>query len=310
MSSEQEKLLRAMAESQQSVAMLLKNQARTHRWRFFFFALLCVPGIALYCMILWSIADDKLISDTKYVGLVDASGVVGQHIQSDRVISGLKKAFSDKKVETVLLRLNSPGGSPVEGKLIHDAMLRLRSEHPDKKMLVLGTESLASAAYLIAVGADEILVQPATIAGSIGVIMSGYDLSELAARVGIKRRILTAGQNKAGLDPLMPAEPDDIEKMQSVLDKIHLQFIADVKKGRGDRLPADAQLFDGNYWTGEEAVELGLVDGIGSVDSLMAGRFYNHELRYFTQEMSIMDKFNSKMDTLKEWVFPASIWSL
>ena len=304
-------LLESVAQSQRSISKVFKQQHRANRFKSWFFGLLLIPGFVMYFVFFYSIAVNKL-SDQPVLALIHAEGIVGQHIDPDRVIKSLENAYKDEKTQSVILKINSPGGSPVAGSLIRNAAVRLRAEYPDKKLTVIGTDTLASAAYMIASGADTIAVQKATIAGSIGVIRAGWDASKLVEALGVRRHIMTAGENKAGLDPFVKADPEEEAKMQLILDEIHEQFISDVKEGRKGKLKADdSLLFEGDFWTGERVVALGLADEIASLDELLATRYKDYKVMDFTKRPSFFDKMNnnlSSMRGLSESMMGTYIW--
>ena len=204
----------------------------------------------------------------EHVGFVTVSGVIApdQDASADMIVSGLTRAFEAENSKAVVIKINSPGGSPVQSNQVYNAIKRLRAEYPEKKVYAAITDLGASGAYYIASAADEIYADPASIVGSIGVIMAGFGFEEAAEKLGVERRVLTAGENKAVMDPFSPISPEDRKHMQVMLDEIHQQFITAVKNGRGDRLKADThpEIFSGLFWTGEKAMELGLVDGLKS----------------------------------------------
>jgi len=180
----------------------------------------------------------------------------------------------------VILRINSPGGSPVQSGYVYDEIRRLRKEYPQTPLYAVVGDMCASGGYYIAAAADEIYADKASVVGSIGVLMNGFGFVEAMEKLGVERRLLTAGAHKGFLDPFSPAQPDEIAHIQSLLGDIHEQFIHAVKEGRGDRLQDDPSLFSGLVWTGEQAVKLGLVDGLGSA---------GHVAREVIGEENIMD---------------------
>ena len=203
-----------------------------------------------------------------HVAMVDLNGAImaDSPASADLISTGLREAFEAENAQAVLLRINSPGGSPVQSNFVYNEIRRLRAEHPDKKLYAAITDMGASGAYYIASAADEIYADPASIVGSIGVIMANFGLQEAADKLGVERRVYTAGENKDLLDPFAPVKDKDREHVQTMLDEIHQQFIGAVKQGRGDRLKVDGhpELFSGLFWTGQRALELGLVDGLKS----------------------------------------------
>ncbi|MBF0143124.1 MAG: signal peptide peptidase SppA [Magnetococcales bacterium] len=207
-----------------------------------------------------------------HTALVDLEGAImaATPQSAENVIEGLKDAFKDDETRAVVIRINSPGGSAVQAGMIHDEMLRLRKKYPKIPLYAVLGDLCASGGYYVAAAAQEIYADKATLVGSIGVIMRGFGLSDLIGRLGIENRTMTAGRNKDFLDPFAPMKEEERAHVQKLLDKIHAQFIKAVKDGRGDRLKTDrGDLFEGLIWTGEEAVDLGLADGLGS-DSWVA----------------------------------------
>lgn len=201
-----------------------------------------------------------------HVALVEVTGVIMPEgdASADVVAGGLREAFAAKHAKAVIVRINSPGGSPVQAGIIYDEIRRLRAEYPDKKVYAVIGDVGASGGYYIAAAADEIYVDKASIVGSIGVIMQGFGAQELIKKLGIESRTMTAGQNKNMLDPFSPVDEAQRQHVQGLLNTIHAQFITAVKEGRGDRLKEDPTIFTGMFWTGEQAVALGLADGLGS----------------------------------------------
>lgn len=220
--------------------------------------------------------------DKPYVSLVRLDGP----IEADKLTAlhqlenHLYQAFHDEDARGVLLVINSPGGTPVQSHKLHQYLIQLK-EDTGKKLIVLGDDMLTSGAYMVAVAADKILVNPATLTGSIGVFQQSFGLKNLADKAGVTARTIVAGDNKRRLDPFTEATPADLKKVQSVLDQIHQQFIGVVKAGRAGKLTGHEDLFSGDYWTGEEAVSLGLVDGLSTYHKVLDEEFGSeHALDY------------------------------
>jgi len=184
---------------------------------------------------------------------------------ADWIVSALRDAFQDEGAQAVVLLINSPGGSPVQAGIINDEIRRLKDKH-QKPVYAVVEESCASAAYYIAVAADQIYVDKASIVGSIGVLMDGFGFTGLMDKLGVERRLMTAGENKGFLDPFSPQTKTQRAYAQTMLDQIHQQFIQVVREGRGKRLKETPELFSGLFWTGQQAIELGLADALGSLD--------------------------------------------
>jgi protease-4 len=201
-----------------------------------------------------------------HTAVVDVSGPImnGEKASADTIITALRNAFKAEHSQAVILRINSPGGSPVQSGYVYDEIKRLRGLYPQKKLYAVITDIGASGAYYMAAAADEIYADKASLVGSIGVISSGFGFVELIDKIGIERRTFTAGENKAFLDPFSPLKQEDKSFWQTVLATTHQQFINQVRAGRGERLKGGDELFSGLVWTGEQALELGLIDGLGS----------------------------------------------
>lgn len=244
------------------------EQRTARRWGIFFKSLTFIYLFVLLWMFAGSGDSHSAPAATDHVALVDVSGVImpDGDASADALVSGLRDAFETKTAKAVILRINSPGGSPVQSGIVYDEVRRLRGEYPEKKIYAVIGDVGASGAYYIAAAADEIYVDKASIVGSIGVIMNGFGAEELIRKLGIESRVMTAGENKAILDPFAPLLDDQKRHVQALLDTIHAQFIAAVKEGRGERLKdtEHPEIFSGLFWTGEQAVQLGLADGLGS----------------------------------------------
>lgn len=247
----------------------LKERRAKRRWRIFF--TLVFLGLILFSVARgFSDAADNAVA-TPHVAVVDLDGVIAdseEAVTAERVIGSLQRAFEARDSQAVVLRINSPGGSPVQAGMIADEIRRLRSQHPDKPLHAVIEDVGASAAYYIAAMADRIYADKASIVGSIGVIMNGFGAQELLDKVGLEPRIYTAGKNKAFMNPFAPVPPEQKAHAQAMLDEVHRQFIAVVKEGRGKRLKENADIFSGLFWTGERSLALGLIDGLGSVRSV------------------------------------------
>ena len=245
---------------------LLRQQRSDRRWRVFF----RLAWLALALAIAWALLSSRLAQNapsTPHTALVEVRGEIAadSEASAEQLVSALRSAFEDRGAVAVVLRINSPGGSPVQAGIVNDEIRRLKAKH-GKKLYAVVEEVCASGAYYIAVAADEIFVDKASIVGSIGVLMDGFGFTGLMEKFGVERRLLTAGANKAMLDPFSPADPKQTAMAQAMLTQIHQQFIAVVKTGRGSRLKESPDTFSGLYWNGEEAIKLGLADHLGNLD--------------------------------------------
>jgi len=270
----------------------LREQRRARRWGILFKLL----GFAYLTVILllalnWR-GDDRLTAG-KHTALVDVVGVIEPkgNANADRITEALQLAFKDKNTQGVILRVNSPGGSPVQAGIIYDEIRRLRGIYPNIPMYAVVEDICASGGYYIAAAADRIYVDKASIVGSIGVIMDGWGFTGTMEKLGVERRVLTSGENKAFLDPFSPPDEKQRKHAQSMLDEIHKQFIEVVRKGRGKRLKEGPELFSGLLWTGAKSVELGLSDGFGSVDFVAREVIKAEEIVDFTQKENFAERF-------------------
>ena len=245
---------------------LLRQQRNERRWRVFF----RLAWLGLVAAVLWATLSDRVshsAPSTPHTALVEVRGEITAdgEASAEALVGALKSAFEDSSAQAVVLRINSPGGSPVQSGIVHDEIKRLKAKH-GKKVYAVVEEVCASGAYYLAVAADEIYVDKASIVGSIGVLMDGFGFVGLMDKLGVERRLLTSGDNKAMLDPFSPENPRQRALAQATIEQIHRQFIAVVKEGRGDRLKPTPDTFSGLYWNGEEAVRLGLADHTGNLD--------------------------------------------
>jgi protease-4 len=202
----------------------------------------------------------------------------------------LQAAFKDKSTQGVILRINSPGGSPVQAQTIYDEMRRLRKKYPDIPLYAVVEDICASGGYFVAVGADRIYVGKASIVGSVGVLMNGFGFTGLMDKLGVERRLITAGKNKGMLDPFSPQREQDKEYIEAMMKDIHQQFISVVREGRGKRLKETPDMFSGLIWTGEKSVELGLADGYGSLDSVARDVIKAEDVVDYTKKEGFAEK--------------------
>ncbi len=244
----------------------LRERKQTRRWNRF----LRVSWLLVFVAIAWALlsqAPHSTPPSTPHTALVELRGEISadSEASADFLLSGLKNAFEDQGAQAVVIRINSPGGSPVQAGIINDEIRRLKRKH-DKKVYAVVEESCASGAYYVAVAADLIYVDKAAIVGSIGVLMDGFGFTGAMEKFGVERRLLTAGDNKGMLDPFSPINERQRERAQAMLDQLHRQFISVVREGRGKRLKETPETFSGLFWNGEEALKIGLADGLGNLD--------------------------------------------
>ena len=271
------------------------EQRKSRRWGIFFKILTFVYLFTLLVIVIPGKTGSAVTMAEAHVGIVDVNGVIApdQEASADLIVTGLTRAFEAENTTAVLLKINSPGGSPVQSNQVYNAIKRLRAEYPEKKLYAAITDVGASGAYFIASAADEIYADPASIVGSIGVIMAGFGLEQAADKLGVERRVFTAGENKDLMDPFSPVKPAHRKHVQTMLDDIHQQFIAAVKKGRGNRLKVDGhpELFSGLFWTGERAMDLGLIDGLMSPGQVVREVVGEEEMLNYSASRSPMEEF-------------------
>jgi len=251
---------------EQVARALLRERRSEHRWRVFF--RLAWLGVVLAALWATFVARNHVNTATgPHTALIEVRGEIAadSEASAEGLVAALKTAFEDKGAQAVVLRINSPGGSPVQAGIINDEIRRLKALHK-KKVYAVVEEMCASGAYYIAVAADEIYVDKASLVGSIGVLMDGFGFTGAMEKLGVERRLLTAGSNKGMLDPFSPQNEKQTAFAKAMIDQIHQQFIKVVKDGRGKRLKETPETFSGLFWNGEEAVRQGLVDKIGNLD--------------------------------------------
>jgi protease-4 len=275
----------------------LNEQRRARRWNVFFKALLALYLLAL--LFLYMPSDWSSISKTseKHTALVDLSGVIASKTEgsADTVIEGLRNAFDDTNTAGVILRANSPGGSPVQSGYIYQEIKRLRELHPDIPLYAVVTDVCASGCYYVVSAADKIYVDKASIVGSIGVRMDSFGFVGSMEKLGVERRLYTAGENKGFLDPFTPAKESDVTHVEKLLEDIHEQFKAAVMEGRGERLQQQSDLFSGLVWTGEESVPMGLTDAIGSPGYVAREVIGEEEIVDFTEKPDLLERLGDRI---------------
>src|SRR4030042_4010574 len=246
-----------------------EESRKTRRWGIFFKIFIAVYLIIVLLIMQSGTWGEKALAN-RYTALVELDGEISaeSNANADNIIQGLRDAFEAKAAVGVILHANSPGGSPVQSAYIYDEILRLREKYPDKPMHAVIGDVCASGCYYAVAAADKIYASPASIVGSIGVLMDGFGFVDSMKKLGIERRLLTSGENKGMLDPFSPLDSKTRRHAQKMLDEIHGQFIDAVKQGRGDALKPNKEIFSGLFWSGTRAMELGLVDEYGSAGSV------------------------------------------
>ncbi len=276
---------------QQIALEYLTEKKRKRRWGIFYktFFLLVILAFAS----LFFIGDDEDLRLSPHAALIDIRGEMSDQSTSkaDNIAESLANAYKDKGTKAIILRINSPGGSPVQADDIYREIRRYKIMHPEIKVYAVCTDMCASAAYYAASAADEIYANPASLVGSIGVVYDGFGFTDIMKKAGIERRLMTAGQYKGMMDPFSPEEPQEKQFLQVMLDTIHKQFEDRVKEGRGDRLKITADTFSGLFWTGAQAKELGLIDGFGSAGSVARDVIHHKHIIDYTVTDNFLDQF-------------------
>jgi protease-4 len=270
----------------------LKESRKARRWK----TLLRVLSLILIVGFLLQVFDVRLFGggfgSERHTAMVSIEGQISPNSIANAldVGSALQAAFENEKSVGVILRINSPGGSPVQAGIMNDEIRRLRGLYPNKPLHVVVEDICASGGYYIAVAGDQILVDKASIVGSIGVVMDSFGFTGLMDKLGISRRMITAGSNKGMLDPFSKEDPKQVEMVQTMLNEIHQQFITVVQAGRGDRLKGGDELFSGRVWNGEQAVKLGLADGFGTVDTVARDVFKAPNVLDYTMKENFAER--------------------
>ena len=270
----------------------IQEQRRARQWGIFFKLLIFIYLFALLFIGMgWLGKRDA--SPGRHTALVEVRGVISHDspASADSVTAGLQEAFKDKRTQGVILRINSPGGSPVQAGYINDEIRRLREKYPQIPLYAVVEDICASGGYYIAVAADGIYVDKASIVGSIGVLMDGFGFTGTMDKLGVERRLLAAGENKAFLDPFSPVVDSHKEYAKQMLDQIHQQFVTVVRQGRGKRLKETPDMFSGLLWVGQKSIELGLADALGNVDYVAREVIKAEDIVDFTPRENIAERF-------------------
>lgn len=269
----------------------LNEQKKARRWSNFF-KLFMVAYLVILLVVASGGGSDKSDTTGEFTALVDLSGIImpGSEASADMVVGGLRSAFKSK-AKGIILRANSPGGSPVQANYIYDEIKRLRKKHENKKIYAVIGDVCASGCYYAVAGVDKIYASTSSVVGSIGVLMDGFGFVGTMKKFGIERRLMTAGKNKGIMDPFSPRKSSDEKHVQSVLDNIHAQFIDVVREGRGKSLKETPEMFSGLFWTGEQAMAMGLVDEIGSAGHVAREVIGADEIVDFTHKESLLERF-------------------
>ncbi len=282
------------------VTGLQDEQRKSRRWGIFFKLATLVYVVVIALMLKSPIEGSTQGGAEPYAAIIEVNGVIAaaQDASADNIITALRDAFEDEQVLGVVLRINSPGGSPVQSGYVYDEIKRLKATRELPVYAVI-SDLGASGAYYIAAAADEIYADKASLVGSIGVVGSGFGFTEAMEKFGIERRLYTSGEHKGFLDPFSPENPDEKKFWKGVLKVTHNQFIEQVRLGRGDRLKETPEMFSGLVWSGEQALDMGLIDGLSSTSQLVRTKFNSEEMVNFTRQPdpweSIVQKLGASM---------------
>ena len=273
----------------------IKEQRASRRWGYVFKGFIFIYLIVVLMMTM-SNQDIQAYAE-EHTALVNINGLIAADAEAnaDNIVTGLRDAFDNQQAKGLIIRLNTPGGSPVQSGIINDEVKRLRSIRPDFPVFAVIQDVCASGGYYIAVSAQEIYADKASIVGSIGVRMDSFGFTDTIAKLGVERRSITAGQNKSFLDPFLPVKDKDIKHAQSMLNNIHQQFIKVVKEGRGDRLANTPNLFSGLFWSGEQALPLGLIDGLANSSTVARDKIGVEKIVDYTPRPNYLDKFANRL---------------
>lgn len=289
----------------------LAEQKRTRRWRTTV-SLLWLSFFALILLLILGATAGKQAGTglERHTALIDVKGVITAESKAsaDKIISALQAAYKDKNTQGVVLRIDSPGGSPVQSGYINDEMKRLRALHKDIPLYVVVQDICASGGYYVAVAADKIYVNKASMVGSVGVLMDGFGFTGAMDKLGVERRLVTAGPNKGFLDPFSPVNPEQQKFAQQMVNEIHEQFIKVVREGRGKRLKETPEMFSGLVWSGEKSVALGLADGIGGLDYVAREVIKAETIIDYTPEDSLSEQFARRIAASVGAAASDSLW--
>ncbi len=274
----------------------LKEQKSKRQWGIFFrLAILVYLAVMLVLVVDWG-GSEKLV-DGKHTALINVRGTIDAtgEASAEKINGALQSAFEDKGTAGVIMRINSPGGSPVQSGIVYDEIRRLRNKHPDIPLYVVVEDLCASGGYYVAAAADKIYVDKASIVGSIGVLMDGFGFTGTMDKLGVERRLLTAGINKGFLDPFSPQDEKQKEHAQVLLGEIHRQFIEVVRQGRGNRLKETPDMFSGLMWTGSQSIAMGLADEFGTVDSVARDVIKAETVLDYSVKENIAERFAKRL---------------
>ncbi len=294
----------------------ITEQTRARRWSIFFKSLLFVYLFAIFGVAVYPKLGNEHhdLKGDGHTAIIDLTGQIGEDkdANADSIIEGLRDAIEDKHTKGIILHANSPGGSPVQSAYVYDEIRRIKKEHPTMPIYTVVSDMCASGCYYIASASDKIFVNPASLVGSIGVLMDGFGFVDVMQKMGVERRLLTAGAHKAMLDPFTPRKENETIYMQGLLNQVHQQFIQAVKIGRGSRLKETPDLFSGLVWSGEESLKLGLADEFATQHEIAKNLIGAEEEVNFTPQEHLMDRIAGRLgasfgQSLSSFLQPVSL---
>lgn len=283
----------------------LDEQRKTRRWGIFFKSLLFLYLLLILGAAMAPVAERYGAGSGNHTAMIDIVGTImpNSDTNAESIINGLRAAIENKGTKGLILRMNTPGGSPVQAAYVYDEIRRIKKEKPDLPIYAVISDVCASGGYYIAAAADKIFVNQSSLIGSIGVIMNGFGFEDTMRKLGIERRLMIAGEHKAIMDPFSPLNDEEKNHVQVLLNQVHQQFITAVREGRGERLRSDPDIFSGLIWTGEEGIDIGLADGLGSADFVAREEIGHREIVNFTQQENLLDRLAGRVGTALGQVF-------
>ncbi|MDR2366338.1 MAG: S49 family peptidase [Zoogloeaceae bacterium] len=279
------------------VLSTLKEQRAKRRWGIFFKFIVLFYFFVLMAMLSGWRSNNDSVGDARHTALINLQGVIDAQgeITAERINAALKSAFENQNTAGVILRINSPGGSPAQSGMIYDEIRRQRALHPDIPLYAVVEDICASGAYFVAAAADRIYVNQSSLVGSIGVLIDGFGFTGAMEKIGVERRLMTAGENKGFLDPFSPVKPEDKAHVEALLTEIHQQFIGAVRAGRGKRLKEGPETFSGLVWSGAKSVELGLSDALGTTDGVARDIIKAEKIVDFSIRENLAERFAKRL---------------
>lgn len=284
----------------QLVVDFMKERKRKRRFRWVMrFIFLCISLFFVYGIVV-GVTEDVLNKNKPHIGVIDVNGEIGQDapVNADDFTKSLENAYKNPNLKAMILRINSPGGSPVQADYMYNQISYYREKNKQVPIYAVCIDMCASAAYYIAAATNEIYANPSSMVGSIGVLYDGFGFVDTMQKIGVSRRLYTAGKNKGFLDPFSPVDPNQVPFLQTMLDEVHATFIARVKHGRGNKLANNPDIFSGLFWTGIEAKKLGLIDGFASAGQLAHDKIKIEQVVDYTLKRSVFDRMAKNMNTM------------